>query len=257
MACGYENGMQEKPIIIIPARLGAKRFFGKPLHLINGKPMILHCVDNARAADIAEVLVACGDREIYECVCDYGAQAVMTESDLPSGSDRVYAALQAYDGEGKFDIVINLQGDLPYLPSTALPRCLQLLRQSDCDIASLGVVISDSDGIDTPQRVKIIVAPSVRANLLCGRAHAFSRSAVPYGEGIYYEHIGIYGYRRSVLAAFVALPPSPLELREGLEQWRALEANMRIDIAIIDESPISVDIPADIARAEARLRDED
>ncbi len=232
----------DNAIIIIPARMGAERFQGKPLHNILGKPMILHCLETAKKANIAEVLVACGDEEIYQCVKDNGGTAILTDPALPSGSDRIYSALQQYDAENRYEVIINMQGDLPHLPDGALQSCLNVLDNPTYDVSSLAVIMHDKADINNPDIVKIVMADE--------EAYAFSRSPVPYGDGDFYHHLGIYGFRRKALERFVALPPSPLEKREKLEQWRILEDGMRIGIAIIDEVPVSVDVPADIAKAE-------
>ncbi len=234
-----------QPIIIIPARMGAGRFHGKPLALILDKPMILHCLETAQKADIGEVLVACGDEEIYQCVNDNGGRAILTDPDLPSGSDRIHSALLQYDTNGGYDIIINMQGDLPHLPDGALQSCLKVLDNKAYDVSSLAVIMRDEADINNPDIVKIMMAEE--------EAYGFSRSPVPYGEGDFYHHLGIYGFRREALQRFVALPPSALEKRERLEQWRILENGMRIGIGIIDEVPVSVDVPADIAKAEAYI----
>ncbi len=225
--------------------MGAERFAGKPMALIHGKPMILHCLETAQKADIGKVLVACGDQEIYQCVSDNAGTAVLTDPALPSGSDRIHAALMQYDTNEQYDIIINMQGDLPHLPDGALQSCLKVLDNKAYDVSSLAVIMRDEADINNPDIVKIIMADE--------EAYAFSRSPVPYGSGDFYHHLGIYGFRREALERFVVLPPSALEKREKLEQWRILENGMRIGIGIIDEVPVSVDVPADIAKAESYI----
>lgn len=212
--------------------------------------MILHCLETAQEADIGEVLVACGDAEIYECVKDNGGTAILTDSALVSGSDRIYAALSEYDKEGIYDIIINMQGDLPRVPAGALASCLRVLQDySEYDVSSLASIMGDGEGVRDSNIVKIIMSHENGV----GRAYAFTRAAAPYGGGDFYHHLGIYGFRRGALERFVGLSPSRLERREKLEQWRILENGMQIGVAIIDEVPVSVDNFEDIAKAESYI----
>ncbi len=238
------------PIVIIPARLAATRLPGKPLALIGGVPMIVHVLRRAVEADIGPVAVACGDASIAEAVRAAGGRAEMTDPGLPSGSDRVHAALARIDLAGEHDVVINLQGDLPDLPPAHLRAVLAPLADLACDIATLAAPVTTAEEAAAPSVVKAVCAFAPGANM--ARALYFSRAAVPAGEGPLWHHIGIYAYRRAALARFVALPPSPLELRERLEQLRALEAGMIVGVARVDHAPFGVDTPEDLARARRR-----
>jgi 3-deoxy-manno-octulosonate cytidylyltransferase (CMP-KDO synthetase) len=237
------------PIILIPARLAARRLPGKPLAVIGGVPMIVQVWRRAIEADVGPVAVAAGDLEIVTAVEGAGGRAVLTEPDLASGSDRILAALGQLDPAGRHDAVINLQGDMPFVAPTVLTACADLLGQeSSCDIATVVAPessVADRSNPDVPKAV-LAMAPGERR----GRALYFTRSTL-WGEGPVWRHIGVYGYRRAALERFTAAPPSPLERRESLEQLRALELGLSIWAAAIDEAPISVDTPADLAAARA------
>ncbi len=235
------------PIVIIPARLAASRLPGKPLALIGGEPMIVHVWRRAMKAGIGPVVVACGDAAIAQTVSAAGGRAVMTDADLPSGSDRVHAALAQIDAAGVHDVVVNLQGDLPDLQPGQLHAVLAPLDDPACDMATLVAPVTSAEEAASPSVVKAACAFAPGAAV--ARALYFSRAAVPAGEGPLWHHIGIYAYRRAALARFVALPPSPLELREKLEQLRALEAGMVIGVARVEHAPFGVDTPEDLARA--------
>jgi 3-deoxy-manno-octulosonate cytidylyltransferase (CMP-KDO synthetase) len=237
------------PIVIIPARLGSTRLPRKPLLRIGGAPMIVHVWRRAVEADVGPVFVAADSAEIADAVRALGGQAITTERDHASGSDRIYEALCRIDPEGKFDAVINLQGDLPTLEPRLLGACGAALKRG-ADIGTLAAVIVDPAEIDDPNVVKAIASP-LPGGLM--NALYFTRSAAPHGEGPYYHHIGVYAYRRAALARFVALPPSPLEKRERREQLRALEAGMRIHISVVDTVPLGVDIEPDLAKAREIL----
>lgn len=237
------------PVIVIPARLAATRLPDKPMADISGAPMIVHVWRRAVEAAIGPVLVACGDRRIAEAIEQEGGIAVMTDPDLPSGSDRVFEALRKYDPDGTHDVAINLQGDLPGIDSSAIAAVLDPLEDPDVDIATLVAEITDPAERDDPNVVKAVVG--LAPGRTVGRALYFSRATVPAGEGALYHHIGIYGYRRAALARFVELAPGVLERRERLEQLRALENGMRIDVAVVDTVPLGVDTPADLERARA------
>jgi 3-deoxy-manno-octulosonate cytidylyltransferase (CMP-KDO synthetase) len=241
------------PIVLIPARLAATRLPGKPLADIGGVPMIVRVLRQAEAAGVGPVAVAAGDAEILEAVSAAGGTAVLTDPELPSGSDRVFAALGALDPAGRHDVVINLQGDTPFIAPEALRRTAELLAaRPDCDIATIAVPEAGPDERSNPDMVKAVVAWAPQGRL--GRALYFTRSVL-YGEGPVWIHHGVYGYRREALAAFTAAPPSPLERRERLEQLRALEMGLSIWVSAVDESPISVDSPADLERARAHARE--
>jgi 3-deoxy-manno-octulosonate cytidylyltransferase (CMP-KDO synthetase) len=243
------------PLVLIPARLASTRLPDKPLADICGAPMIVQVWRRAMEADLGPVVVACGDRAIFDAVRAAGGKAVMTRADHPSGSDRIFEALRAVDPEGHHDAVANLQGDLPTL-DPALPRAaLALLDDPAVDIGTLAAEIRGAHERADPNVVKAIVGPwpAARHGRAGGRALYFTRATAPTGDGPLYHHIGLYAYRRAALERFVALPPSVLEMRERLEQLRALEAGMRIEVAFVDTVPLGVDTPADLDRARALL----
>jgi 3-deoxy-manno-octulosonate cytidylyltransferase (CMP-KDO synthetase) len=243
------------PVVIIPARLAATRFPNKPLAPIHGTPMIVHVWQRACEADIGPVVVAAGDTEIAEVIRDAGGEAVLTDPDLPSGSDRIHAALAEADAEGRFDAVVNLQGDLPTIESEAVRAALAPLSDPAVDIATIGAVITRPEERDDPNVVKAVatIPSDDMSGGAIGRCLYFTRAAAPAGDGPLIHHIGLYAYRRAALSRFVALAPGVLEQREKLEQLRALEAGMRIDIALVDTVPLGVDTPADLERAAALL----
>jgi len=241
------------PIVLIPARMAATRLPGKPLADIAGLPMIVRVLKQALAADVGPVAVAAGDAEIAEAIRAAGGTAVLTDPDLPSGSDRILAALAELDPNAHHDVVINLQGDMPFVAPSVLKACAGLLRDhSGCDIAT--VVAPESSPADrtNPDVVKCVLAREDGADF--GRALYFTRGAL-YGDGPVWRHIGIYGYRRGALQRFNAAHPSPLELREKLEQLRAMELGLSIWAAIADDAPISVDNPSDLERARTFARE--
>ncbi len=239
------------PIIIIPARMAASRLPGKPLAEIARRPMILHVLDRARAAAIGPVAVACGEPEIAAVVRAAGGVAVLTDAALPSGSDRVHAALAELDPDQRHDVIVNLQGDLPSLPPHHLAAVLAPLADPAFDLATLVAPIDSAAEAAAEQVVK--AACAFAAGAAVAPALYFSRAAIPWGAGPLWHHIGIYAWRRAALARFVALPPSPLEQRERLEQLRALECGMRIGCARVAEAPFGVDTPADLERARRML----
>ena len=236
------------PLILIPARMAATRLPGKPLADIGGAAMIVRAWRQAAASGLP-VAVAAGDPEIVAVIEAAGGVAVLTDPDLPSGSDRIRAALDAIDPEGRHDAVINLQGDMPFADPGLARSCADLLAaESACDIATLVAREADIADRTNPDVVKAVVAMEPEARH--GRALYFTRSTL-YGDGPVWRHIGLYGYRRAALERFCAAPPSPLERREKLEQLRALEMGLQIWAAVIDEAPLSVDNPDDLAAARA------
>jgi 3-deoxy-manno-octulosonate cytidylyltransferase (CMP-KDO synthetase) len=237
-------------LILIPARMASTRLPGKPLADIAGQPMIVHVLRRAQEAALGPVAVATDSREIADAVEKAGGQAVMTRADHVSGSDRIFEALNKLDPQGRARIVINVQGDLPTLSPQDLQAVLEPLADPSVDIATLAAEIKQPAEKTNPNVVKIVGSP-VSARRL--RALYFTRATAPSGEGPLYHHIGLYAYRRAALQRFVELPPSPLELRERLEQLRALEAGMRIDVAIVDSVPLGVDTPEELAQARAAL----
>lgn len=241
-----------QPIVVIPARMASTRLPGKPLADIGGVPMIVRVWRQAVAADAGPVVVAAAEIEIAEAVDRAGGRAVMTAPDLPSGSDRVHAALMAVDAEGRFDAVINLQGDLPALDPNAVRAVTAVLDDSGADIATLAAEITDPHEADNTSVVKAVVAWD--ADGRTGTARDFVRERTRAGTPPWFHHAGIYAYRREALERFVSLPPSPRELKEKLEQLRAMEAGMRIAVARVGEVPLSVDTPEDLERARELLK---
>jgi len=235
------------PLLVIPARMASTRLPGKPLAMIGDAPMIVQVWRRACEAALGPVVVACAEREIAAAIEAAGGEAVLTRPDHPSGSDRIFEAISTRDPAGRHDVVVNVQGDLPLIDPTVIRASLLPLADAAVDIATLAVPIEDEAELASPSVVKIAAGFAPGATI--ARALYFSRAPIPSGAGAHYHHIGLYAYRRAALERFVALPPSPLEQRESLEQLRALEAGMRIDVALVDTLPFGVDTPADLARA--------
>jgi len=241
------------PIILIPARMKSIRLPGKPLADIGGQPMIVQVWRRAMEAGLGPVWVAAAEAEIAEAVTKAGGAAVLTDPDHPSGSDRIFEALRKIDPAGRHDAIVNLQGDLPTIDPAVIRRVADPLADDAVDIATLAVAITrDSERADL-NVVKAVAAFDAANGVRIARALYFSRATVPANDGPYYHHVGIYAYRRAALERFVALPPGVLERREKLEQLRALEAGMRIDVALVDTLPLGVDTPAELERARAIL----
>ncbi|KAB7742855.1 3-deoxy-manno-octulosonate cytidylyltransferase [Parvibaculum sedimenti] len=243
--------MSAEPIIVIPARMASTRLPGKPLADIAGVPMIVQVWRRACEACVGRVVVAAAEREIAEAVVAAGGEAVLTDPDLPSGSDRIWQALKGVDPEGRHEVILNVQGDLPTLDPHLVRRAAEALVRTGADISTLACEIKVEEERTNPNVVKAVIALPDGAR--SGRALYFTRATAPYGEGPHYHHIGLYGYARSALARFVSLAPSPLERREKLEQLRALEAGMSIEVALVDTVPLGVDTPADLEKARAAL----
>jgi 3-deoxy-manno-octulosonate cytidylyltransferase (CMP-KDO synthetase) len=239
------------PIVVIPARLASTRLPNKPLADIAGQTMIERVWRQAMKAALGPVLVAAAEPEIVDVIARAGGNAVLTDPGLPSGSDRVFAALESIDPDGAYDVVVNLQGDLPALDPATIRTVADVLAATGSDIATLAAEIDDPADRDNPSVVKPVIAWEKDGRR--GRALYFTRARAPSGDGPLFHHIGIYAFRRGSLARFVRLPPSPLETREKLEQLRALEAGMTIGIARVDAVPLSVDTPADLEKARAAL----
>jgi 3-deoxy-manno-octulosonate cytidylyltransferase (CMP-KDO synthetase) len=237
-------------VILIPARMAATRLPGKPLADIAGLPMVVHVLRRAEAADIGPVVVATDSPEIEAAVHAAGGRAVMTAADHASGSDRIFEALGKVDPTRRAAIVVNVQGDLPTLDSADIAAAVALLADDAVDIGTPAAAITRTEERTDPSVVKVVGTPVGDGRL---RALYFTRAPAPYGDGPLYHHIGLYAFRRAALERFVALPPAPLEQREKLEQLRALETGMRIDVAIVDTAPLGVDTPEDLARARAML----
>lgn len=234
------------PLVLIPARMAATRLPNKPLADIGGKPMIVRAYEGALKSGLP-VAVAAGDQEIVDVIEAVGGRAVLTDPGLPSGSDRIRAAVEAIDPEGQYDAIINLQGDMPFADPGLATACAALLHgEPSCDIATLVATEADVSDRANPDVVKAVLA--IREGERHGRALYFTRSTL-YGDAPVWRHIGIYGYRREALLRFCAAPPSPLEKREKLEQLRALEMGLSIWAAVIDEAPLSVDNPQDLEAA--------
>ena len=241
---------ETRTLVLIPARMAATRLPGKPLLDIAGLPMIVHVLRRAEAAGIGRVAVATDTPEIAAVVTSHGGEAVMTSPDHPSGSDRVYEALCKIDPARDAEIVVNLQGDFPTISPDNIRSVLAPLADPVVDIATLAAEIHTEEESTNPNVVKAVGSPIDARRL---RALYFTRATAPWGEGPRYHHIGLYAYRRAALERFVALPPSPLERQEKLEQLRAIEAGMRIDVMIVDTVPRGVDTAADLETARQIL----
>ena len=241
---------ENRTLVLIPARMAATRLPGKPLLDIAGVPMIVHVLRRAEAAQIGRVAVATDTPEIASVVTAHGGLAVMTSPDHPSGSDRIYEAMKILDPDGRCEIVINLQGDFPTITPDTIRAVLPPLDDPAVDISTLASEIHTEEEDLAPSVVKAVGSPIGPRRL---RALYFTRATAPSGDGPRYHHIGLYAYRRGALQRFVELPPSPLEKQEKLEQLRALEAGMRIDITIVDTVPRGVDTPADLETARKIL----
>jgi 3-deoxy-manno-octulosonate cytidylyltransferase (CMP-KDO synthetase) len=237
-------------LVLIPARMASSRLPGKALAEIAGKPMIVHMLALAKAAAVGPVAVATDSREVAAVVEAAGVRAVMTREEHASGSDRIHEALGVVDPARRAAIVLNLQGDMPTLRPADLRAVLTPLADPAVDIATIASEIRDEAGRTNPHMVKAVGSAVAPGRL---RALYFTRATAPWGDGPLYHHFGLYAYRRAALERFVALPPSPLERRERLEQLRALEAGMRIDVTIVDAEPLDVNTAEDLARVRALL----
>ena len=237
-------------IVLIPARMASTRLPGKPLADIAGLPMIVHVLRRAQAAKIGKAVVATDSDAVQAAVEKSGGRAIMTRADHPSGSDRIYEALEALDPERRIGVVVNVQGDLPTIEPAEIRAALGPLSDPAVDIATLAAVITDTSDLTNPNVVKAI-GPPVVSGRFC--AATFTRANAA-GPGPHYHHIGLYAYRRAALERFVKLPPSANEQRERLEQLRALDAGMRIDVAVVKSVPLGVDTPEELAKARKLLR---
>ena len=240
--------VEQATIVLIPARLRSQRLPDKPLAEIGGVPMIVQVWRRACEAEVGPVVVACAEPEIVAAVEAHGGKAALTDPELPSGTDRIFQALRQIDPGGRFERVINLQGDLPTLDPAAIRAVLAPIEQLGTDLGTLATAIKDPEERDDSNVVKPVIASHPDHPGL-GRALYFSRATVPSGEGPVYHHIGIYAYRRAALERLSVLPPSPLEQRERLEQLRALENGLTIGVALVDTIPLGVDTPKDLERA--------
>jgi 3-deoxy-manno-octulosonate cytidylyltransferase (CMP-KDO synthetase) len=237
-------------IILIPARMAASRLPGKPLADICGEPMIVHVLRRAQEAKLGEAVVATDSEAIASAVEKAGGRAVMTRADHPSGSDRIYEALTQIDPEGRVSIVVNVQGDLPTIAPADVAAAAKMLEDKSVSIGTICAEIKKEEERTATSVVKVVGSPLAPKRM---RALYFTRTTAPWGDGPLFHHIGLYAYRRAALEKFVGLPPSPLERREKLEQLRALEAGMRIDVAVVDSVPLGVDTPEDLEEARRLL----
>jgi 3-deoxy-manno-octulosonate cytidylyltransferase (CMP-KDO synthetase) len=240
-------------LVLIPARMASSRLPGKPLAPIGGRPMIVHMLDLAQSAAIGAVAVATDSAEVAHAVAAAGGKAVLTRPDHASGSDRVHEAMRLLDPHGRVGIVLNLQGDMPTLTRDELRAPLDLLDDPAVDIGTIATEIRDEAGRTNPHMVKVVGSTIAPGRL---RALYFTRATAPWGDGALYHHFGLYAYRRAALERFVALPPSPLEQRERLEQLRAVEAGMRIDVALVGAEPLDVNTPEDLARVRELMKEQ-
>ncbi len=239
-----------KSLIMIPSRLASTRLPHKALADIAGKPMIIHVMQQAQKANIGDVIVACDGEEIKKLVESYGGKALITDPNLPSGTDRIYAALQQIENHQSYEAIINVQGDLPLVKPSLICDLYQALCESHSDITTPIAEIHTPEEISSDAVVKVAVSLDENNR---GTALYFSRQTIPWGDGPLYHHIGIYAYKRDSLKKFVNLPPSPLEKREKLEQLRALENGMRITTLCVDEAPWGVDRPEDLEKVRKAL----
>ena len=240
-----------RTLVVIPARMASTRLPNKPLADIGGEPMIVGVWRRAMAADLGRVVVATDSADIVDAVRKAGGEAVMTRADHVSGSDRVFEAVTTVDPTGDAELILNLQGDLPGMETALLHQCLAPLAEAGPDIATIAAEIVNEADRTNPNSVKVVGSPVGVPRRL--RALYFTRATAPWGEGPLYHHFGMYAYRRAALERFVSLAPSPLEIREKLEQLRALEDGMRIDVTLVDAIPVEVNTPEDLANARRIL----
>ena len=238
------------PLVLIPSRMASTRLPGKPLADINGLPMIVQVYKRASEAGIGRVVVAADDQTIIDAVLSAGGEAIMTRADHTNGSDRIHEAMEAIDPDGKHDVIINVQGDLPTIDLQSIQATCKILEKDNVDISTIAVEISEDAEKTNPNVVKVVGTPLQDGSL---KALYFTRATAPYGNGPLYHHIGLYGYKREALKRYVSLSPSTLEVRESLEQLRALEAGMSIEVALVDTIPLGVDTPADLEKARTLL----
>ncbi|MBL8688902.1 MAG: 3-deoxy-manno-octulosonate cytidylyltransferase [Rhodospirillaceae bacterium] len=244
-------GLPKAPIVLIPARMASTRLPNKPLADIHGEPMIVHVWRRAVEAAIGPVHVACAEPEIARAIQKMGGQAILTRADHPTGSDRIFEALEKLDPQGRHDAIVNVQGDLPTVDPKTVRAAFEALADPAVDIGTVCARVGSDHEKTDPAVVKPVVAFAEGKTI--ARAYYFSRATVPAREGPIYHHIGLYAYRRDALKRFISLPQGLLEKREGLEQLRALENNMRIDVALVDTVPLGVDTPGDLERARLLL----
>ena len=240
-----------KKLIIIPARMESKRLPGKPLAKIGAMSMIAHVWRAAIAADLGGVIVAAGNREIVAEIQSQGGQAVLAPGNYASGSDRAGAALQIYDPQKEYEIIVNLQGDMPFIAPETIHLAVSALLDEPCDIGTLACKILARKQALAQNIVKAVFTPKGKKQM--GRGVYFTRNLAPFGPGAFYRHIGIYAYHRYSLEKFCLLPPSGLEQRESLEQNRALEAGMHIRVALSKAIADGVDNIEDLEKLNKQL----
>lgn len=238
-------------VVVIPSRLGSTRLPRKPLALIDGVPMIEHVWRRAVEADIGPVLVACDSPEIADVIKGLGGHVALTNPDHPSGSDRIKEAIDRWDNQNQYDVVLNVQGDLPTISPSSIQACLALLSDENVAVGTIAAEIDNDEDRNNPNIVKVVGSLISDYRM---RAIYFTRATAPWGAGKLFHHIGLYAYRRRVLDAFVELPPSYLETRERLEQLRLIEAGFRIDVSLVSDIPLGVDTPEDLRKAEIILK---
>ena len=242
-----------KFIGIIPARYSSSRFPGKPLAILGGKPVIEHVYRQVSSV-MEDVFVATNDQRIYDAVEAFGGKAIMTRSDHKSGTDRICEALEKVGGS--FDVVINIQGDEPFIQKSQLETVMQCFDDPRTQIATLGKPFESMEAVENPNSPKIVLDND-------GYALYFSRSVIPFVRGKeheewlshfpYLKHIGLYAYRTEVLREVSNLPQSTLELAESLEQLRWLQNGYKIKVGLTNVETIGIDTPEDLQRAEEKL----
>ena len=245
-------------ITIIPARMGSLRLPNKPMAEIAGKPMIVHVWKQATAAGLGPVLVACDDISIVNAIQNEGGIAIMTDSNLPSGTDRIYSALCEFDPDETYRRIINLQGDLPNIPPNYLALLANMLTQLEFDLCTL-VAPCERKEINKPQVVKAVMSWNedfLESDFPTGRVHYFSRAPIPFGSEIFWHRIGLYGWQRDALKHFVGTAPSYLETAEKLEQLRALELGMIIGAGKVEAPAAGIDTEQDLIEIRKKLNSE-
>ena len=237
--------------IIIPTRLGAKRFPNKPLAKINNVPMIVHVLNKAKETKIGEVFVATPDNEICKIVKENGGEAILTKPDHPSGSDRIY---EVYSKEIKnnVDLIINLQGDMPNIKPNSISKLEKLMRSNNCDIGTLASKILDNKDVINPNIVKVHVNEVLKDDAFI-IAKDFFRINKDLNNAKIYHHIGIYAFTNKALTKYVKFPRSKLEIERNLEQMRALENNMIIKVGLSDSIPLGVDTEEDLTKVSKEM----
>lgn len=244
-----------KFVAVIPARYSSTRFPGKPLALLGGKPVIRRVYEQVSEL-ISDVYVATDDERIYDAVLNFGGKAVMTRADHKSGTDRIEEAVEKI-GQEKFDVVINVQGDEPFIQPSQIQTVMDLFADSQTQIATLGKRFDSMEAVMNPNSPKIVMGKN-------SRALYFSRSVIPFVRGVeqgdwlghypFLKHIGLYAYRTSVLREITLLPQGELEKAESLEQLRWLENGYTIKVGLTDVETVGIDTPADLERAEKFLK---